>query len=482
MQKPSRFSLKTDSIYQDKSVHVNTREETTQSLCPECLIKIDAKRVIRGNDVFLEKTCPVHGSFSTPTWKGEPQFTAWKRPKIAKSLPATFHEIEKGCPFDCGLCLDHRQRSCTILLEVTDRCNLRCPICYADSGNHRRPDPSPDLIRTWFQKARQAAGNCNIQLSGGEPCVRDDLADIVDMGKKTGFGFIQINTNGVRAARDKAYVKALKDAGLASAFLQFDGTCDEIYLKLRGRRLLDEKLAAIAAFAENDIGVVLVPTLVPGINTDHVGDILSAAVKMSPAVRAVHFQPMSYFGRYVHDNGRRDRLTLPELMRAIEAQTGGMFKVSHFKPPGCENARCSFHGNYVIRPDRKVMSLQKSETCCESPQNAEKSAFKAISYVARQWAWPLKPKAAPAVATPCCSGPQKAAVPDNSGLVRLEDFIDRARTHTFSVSAMAFQDAWNLDLERVQECCIHVMAPDGRLVPFCLYNLTAESGKTLYRP
>jgi tetraether lipid synthase len=482
MQKPSKFSLKTDSICQDEGVHVKIREETTQSLCPECLVKVDATRVIRGDSVFLEKTCPVHGSFSTVIWNGKPHFTAWKRPKIAKSLPVTFHDIEKGCPFDCGLCPDHWQRSCTILLEVTDRCNLCCPICYADSGKGCRPDPSPDVIRTWFQRARQAAGSCNIQLSGGEPFVRDDLADIVAMGKKSGFDFIQINTNGVRAGQDRSYVRALKDAGLASAFLQFDGTCDEIYLKLRGRRLMDEKLAAIEAFAENDIGVVLVPTLMPGINTDHVGDILNAAVKMSPAVRAVHFQPVSYFGRYVHHNGRRDRLTLPDLMRAIETQTGGMFKVSHFKPPGCENARCSFHGNYVIMPDGKVMALQKAETCCESPRSAEKGAFNAISYVARQWAWPLKPNAAPAGEAPCCLGPPKSTVPDNRGLVRLEDFVKRARTHTFSVSAMAFQDAWNLDLERVQECCIHVMAPDGRLVPFCLYNLTADCGKTLYRP
>jgi uncharacterized radical SAM superfamily Fe-S cluster-containing enzyme len=473
--------LKTASIFQDESVPMKIGKEATRSLCPECLMKIDATRVIRGENIFLEKTCPFHGSFSTVIWKGDPYFTSWKRPKISKSLPVTFRDVEKGCPFDCGLCPDHRQRSCTIILEVTDRCNLHCRVCYADSGTQGRPDPAIDTIRTWFQSARQAAGNCNIQLSGGEPCVRDDLADIVDMGKKAGFHFIQINTNGVRSARDKAYVKSLKDAGLSSAFLQFDGVSDEIYLKLRGRRLLDEKLAAIEVFGENDIGVVLVPTLVPGINTDHVGDILNAAVKMSPTVRAVHFQPVSYFGRYFHHNGSRERLTLPELMRAIESQTSGVFKVSHFKPPGCENARCSFHGNYVIMPDKKVMALQKAETCCEPLQSAEKGAFNAISYVARQWVSPLKPNAAPARQAPCCSVPPKSAGPDDNGLVRLEEFIQRARTHTFSVSAMAFQDAWNLDLERVQECCIHVMAPDGRLVPFCLYNLTADSGKTLYR-
>jgi uncharacterized radical SAM superfamily Fe-S cluster-containing enzyme len=64
----------------------------------------------------------------------------------------------------------------------------------------------------------------------------------------------------------------------------------------------------------------------------------------------------------------------------------------------------------------------------------------------------------------------------------LDLFIRQARTHRFTVSAMAFQDVWNLDLERVRDCCIHVLAPDTRLIPFCLYNLTSQSGGRLYRP
>ncbi len=458
-------------------------EATTQSLCPECLEKIKADRVLCGNHVYLEKTCPIHGSFSTVIWKGEPQFIHWKRPKIPKSPPVAFHDIEKGCPYDCGFCPDHRQRSCTIILEVTGRCNLHCPVCYADSGNHAQADPSMDTIHAWFQRAYQAAGNCNIQLSGGEPTLRDDLPEIVGIGKKTGFHFIQINTNGVRAACDKAYVKDLKNAGVVSAFLQFDGVSDDVYVKLRGRKLLEEKLASIEAFGENDIGVVLVPTLVSGVNTHQVGEILKAAVKWSPVVRAVHFQPVSYFGRHFPINGDRLRLTLPELMRSIENQTDGMFKVSQFKPPGCENARCSFHGNYMIMPEGKVISMQKSGTCCDPPMSAEKGAFKAISYVARQWASPLKPDLSMVSKASCgCSGSETACQTDNSSLIRLEDFLERARTHTFSVSAMAFQDVWNLDLERVKDCCIHVMATNGALVPFCLYNLTAAGGKKLYRP
>lgn len=456
-------------------------EDHTQSLCPECLAKIDAGRAVRGDTVFLEKTCPSHGSFSTKIWKGEPLFENWQRPKIPKSPSVTFHDMENGCPFDCGLCPGHNQRSCTVILEVTERCNLHCPVCYADSGTHGRTDPPLAVIRKWFEQARRAAKGCNIQLSGGEPTLRDDLPEIVDMGKKAGFDFIQINTNGIRAARDDAYVNALKDAGLASVFLQFDGVDDDIYKKLRGRKLVKEKMAAIDVFGAHDIGVVLVPTLVPGVNTNSVGRILETAVGMSPVVRAVHFQPVSYFGRYMQTSGS-ERLTLPELMHEIEIQTGGLFEVSHFNPPGCENARCSFHGDFVIMPDGTTLPLHKSGTCCGPPIEAEKGALNSISHVARQWVSPAGKCGAPAsLPGRGCSSPEKTMDSTESGLIRLDDFIERARTHTFSVSAMAFQDAWNLDIDRVRDCCIHIMSPDGRLVPFCLYNLTATDGTRLYR-
>ncbi len=409
-------------------------------------------------------------------WQGSPDFTAWKRPKIPKPPRVAFHNIEKGCPYNCGLCPDHRQRSCTIILEVTDRCDLRCPVCYADAGRESSPDPSVESICCWFRNAWQAAENCNIQLSGGEPALRDDLPEIVRIGRKTGFEFIQINTNGIRLSHDTDYVKALKDAGLASAFLQFDGLDDSVYRKLRGRTLLKEKMAAIEQLEKAGIGIVLVCTVVPGINADSVGDILKTAVGLSPAVRAVHFQPISYFGRYFEDREGKRRITLPELMRGIEIHSGGMFRVEDFRPPGCENARCSFHGNYIIMPDRKVKPLNSPKSCCDTPTDAEQGAIQAISYIARQWASPMK-------ANHSCSSCScdLASDSENRGLIRMEEFIERARSHTFSVSAMAFQDVWNLDIERVQDCCIHVMAPDGRLIPFCLYNLTASDGKRLYR-
>ncbi len=466
----------------------------TESLCPVCLAKLPATVRVTGGTAILEKRCTEHGHFEAPIWRGEPAYDTWQRPKVPQRPPHTLTRVEAGCPHDCGLCPAHHQRSCTILMEVTQRCNLSCPVCYADAGGDAGQDPTMDTIAAWFETARTSAPQANIQLSGGEPTVRDDLPSIVALGRAAGFAFIQLNTNGVRIAQDDAYLDALKNAGLASIFLQFDGVDDAVYKRLRGRALLDIKLRAIQACAARGIGVVLTPTLVPGINTDAIGAILDKAIELSPGVRAVHFQPISYFGRYFTSREEKLRLTLPELMQAIEVQSKGRIKAAHFKPPGCENARCSFHGSFLVTPGRRIMALQgrSDASCCSSdskgppgkifqpPIPAAEGAARAMAYVRRQWA-------APAQAGERTNGDTRGETETNhrkagqGDLPTLDDFIARAKTHTLSVSAMAFQDAWNVDLDRVRDCCIHVMSPDHRLIPFCLYNLTASDGRRLHR-
>lgn len=457
----------------------------TESLCPVCLERLPAQRMTTGDEVHLVKTCPRHGAFETVIWHGKPSFNQWRRPKIPVPAPLLLSEREKGCPFDCGLCPDHRQRSCTVIIEITQRCNLACPVCYADSPT-TTPDPSPATVAELFRKVTRTAPGSNIQLSGGEPILRDDLPDLVGMGRDAGFNFIQINTNGLRLGQEQAFVKALKQAGLVSVFLQFNGIDDEIYCRLRGRRLLAAKRAAIEACAELDIGVVLVPTLVPGVNTHQIGTILETTLSLAPAVRGVHFQPVSYFGRYPTPPDPSARITLSEVMCAIEEQSKGLFKTAHPGPPGCENALCSFHGRFLQTGDGKVVPLNPvaSKDCCGTPVRADTAAAKAMTSVARQWAGPARSEMErmPDDGCDCRASTLKIGKDGTPTPLNLDAFTLRARTHIFSISGMAFQDARSLALDRVRDCCIHVMALDGRLIPFCLYNLTNIDGRRLYRP
>lgn len=432
----------------------------TWSVCPVCLRRVPAQRRRKGNDICLAKHCPEHGSFEAVIWRGKPDFADWVRPKTPSRPVGCFTEVALGCPFDCGLCPDHGQHTCTALLEITQRCNLGCPVCFADAG--RGPEPDLATIRFWYERARQGGGRCNIQLSGGEPTVREDLPEIIALGRKLNFDFIQLNSNGLKLAED-GYAHRLREAGLASVFLQFDGLDDAIHQRLRGRPLAEIKRRAVERCAEAGLGVVLVPTVVPGINDRALGDILRFALSAGPLVRGVHFQPISYFGRYPEPPADADRVTLPEIMRLLEEQTRGLVRTEHFRPPGCEHALCSFHGNFLRAADGALLPLTKSGGAC-CPQPAAEGARQSIAYTARQWA-----------------GIGKCACEAPTGIPRLEDFADQARTWLFSISAMAFQDAWTLDLERLKGCCIHVVAPDGRLVPFCAYNLTSAEGRPLYR-
>jgi uncharacterized radical SAM superfamily Fe-S cluster-containing enzyme len=445
----------------------------TQSVCPECLQRIPAQRVARGQNVFLQKCCPEHGEYQVCIWRGEPDYFAWTntQPPASPALCAT--EVSKGCPFDCGLCPEHRQQTCCVLLEVTNQCNLYCPVCFAAAAAGTVQEPELPVIEGWYRMLMQSGGPYNIQLSGGEPTVRDDLPEIIALGKQIGFDFFQVNTNGLRLASDEQYVGRLKAAGLNCVFLQFDGMSDSVYQTLRGRPLLDIKQKVIDVCAAHDIGVVLVPTLMPGVNDSHIGDILRFAISRMPVVRGVHFQPVSYFGRYPAEPQAADRMTIPQVMSEIERQSGGQIKASHFRPPGGEHAHCSFHGNFVLLQSGELKPLLPAgSVCCCQAKPTSGGSNRARQFVARQWSAPRgirghhKDQMAKAAA---------------GNLASLDEFLERVNTYTLAVSGMAFQDAWTLDLDRLKQCFIHVVGPDNRLIPFCAYNLTDRHGRALYR-
>jgi len=325
-----------------------------------------------------------------------------------------------------------------------------------------------EAVRRAFETLLAAGGPYNVQLSGGEPTLRDDLPEIIQLGVSLGFDYLQLNTNGLRLAEDPSYAGRLKDAGLACVFLQFDGVTDSACERLRGRPLFEQKKLAVDRCAEAKLGVVLVPTLMPGVNVCEIGSTIDFAVERIPDVRGVHFQPISYFGRYPGRPSDADRLTIPEILREIEAQTTGRILAEHFKPAACENSYCSFHGNFVLLPDGELKSWTRHDpgACCAKPERIQDAAAKKRRFQSRFWTSPN--------VKPCM-------VASDLRLGDWDLFLQRAITHSFCISGMAFQDAWNLDLDRLRECSIHVVHPDGRLVPFCAYNLTGFDGRSLYR-
>ena len=200
---------------------------STSSVCPVCMQRVAAIREQQGNTVYLVKHCPEHGTFRTVIWRGNIPFSTWLRPKKPSAPLQAFTDVNRGCPFDCGLCSAHGQHTCTALIEITHRCNLRCPVCFADAGTEQAAtEPSLERIGFLYDQVMAGSGPSNIQLSGGEPTMREDLPEIIRLGRQKGFHFIQLNSNGLKLAATPDYALTLKEAGLASVFLQFDGVSD----------------------------------------------------------------------------------------------------------------------------------------------------------------------------------------------------------------------------------------------------------------
>ena len=450
----------------------------TRSVCPICQKNIPAFHVREEGGVYLKKHCDEHGDFSCIIWRDLVSYEDW----IAREA-APDSESGLECPQNCGLCGNHLNGTCCVLLEVTKRCNLQCSFCFAEGGEEGEDIPFEKIVEDI--KKLTVKGKTLLQLSGGEPTVRDDLPEIIRAAKEAGCAYVQLNSNGLRLAAEPGYAQKLRDAGLSFVFMQFDGISDGVYETLRGRPLFEIKKKAIEHCGAANLGVTLVPTLVPGLNTGQIGDILNFAAENSPAVRGVHFQPVSYFGRTPDLPSDDGRFMLDELIHALYAQSDRLVPEGSLAPSCCDHALCGLHGDYIVMPEGNLYALHldtaadccgadpgDSDCCCD-PAAADRNR----EFVARRWQRPDQPDCCCTLAEedccctpteePCCGGGEVS--PDDAPKSwDLDEFYDRVRSHGFTISAMAFQDVGNFDIERLRRCSLHVFA-DGRHYPFCAY-------------
>ncbi|KNZ43428.1 radical SAM (seleno)protein TrsS [Acetobacterium bakii] len=454
--------------------------EKTKSICPVCHKTISALRIQKGNKIYLHKECDLHGKFEALLWDASTQggggyqqnskndinseeCLEWQNwtTEAVNTIPAVFDtKSNHNCPHDCGLCESHQQQACCVLIEITQNCDQNCNYCFASahSSKGKSEDLSLGEIREMYASllARNTGRSFNIQLSGGEPTMREDLPEIIRMGKEMGFPYIQLNTNGRRLATDPAYARKLHEAGLSSVFLQFDGTEEAIYENIRGKPLLELKEKAIENCAAAELGTVLVVTVVPGVNDHNLGDILRYGIKRLPFVRGIHFQPVSYFGRFPHQPLDTDRITIPQLIGKLVIQSEDKLKTNQFVPLQTGHPVCSFHGNFLIMEDGGLISLDSDPNKCGCGYN-EDSIERARNYIAKKWTYKFQRIA------------EKVSKDyDYSSWDRL---LAKINSHGFSITAMAFQDAWNLDLERLQKCRVQVAVKGNKLIPFCAYNI-----------
>lgn len=486
----------------------------TRSLCPVCHEPIEAMYREEGDRVYFIQNCPEHGTFSALASENAEDFKSWIDNPVINIPPK--QALTKGdpddmsCPLHCGPCENHLQTACCVLIDVTERCNQHCPYCFAVAGEDDASDEPTleeiekklDFLLTQGEDGREF----NIQISGGEPTVRDDLPEIIAMARDKGFRYIQINSNGRRIAEEEGYAEKLQQAGASVIFMQFDGTRDDIYERLRGEPLLEKKIQAIRNCEAAGLAVTLVPTVVKGVNDDNIGEMMDFLLDNVNVVKGVHFQPASFFGRHP---GNDERITMFGLLRKLEAQRP-QFKYTDSMPISTGHPLCCFYSTYIKEPDGIIRcTLGKSTpddssegecccccgdgefqetgapSCCDmtkadqlevlTPGCCDMTKADQLEVIKKDRDYVLN-KWDVSVPQECCCGcePEEPTYKSSEEITDLDEFLTYYRRNTFTVTGMAFQDESNLDAERLKRCRVVQLTDDNRLIPFCAYN-------TIYR-
>ncbi len=472
---------------------------TVRSLCPECLQTIPADEFVENGQVMMRKTCPAHGTFTDIIFSDAEMFLRMEEWHFGdgQGFANPGGAVEGECPDRCGICGWHTSHTSLANVDLTSRCNLSCHICFADANRHPY-DLSFDQAQESLKRLRAQcpAPAFAVQFSGGEPTVHPRFLDIVASAKALGFSHIQVASNGLKFA-DPDFARRARDAGLQYVYLQMDGTSDDVFLRLRGRTLLAEKLSVLESARKAGLRVIFVPTIVKGVNDHQIGDLLRLAFEHLDVLSGVAFQPMTFTGRVIEGDRLEQRFTLSDLARDFSLQTGlthpredwfplssavplvryagaltGAALVNHTCHPHCglmtllfidQNRRAvpitRFLDLYGLLKDIEGLAGRTQKT-----RIRVLSKVRALQTLNRYF----HPKCAPEGLT------------FFRFLQTLDGFADKKyswddghKGHTYKtlyVLGMHFMDAYNYDLERVSRCGVHYSAPDGKIYPFCTYN------------
>ena len=469
--------------------------QKTESLCPECLRILPAEIFERDDKVWIRRSCPDHGTIEEVYWGSFEMYEKARKfaydgrgienPYVLKDNPV--------CPKDCGLCKIHMSHSALTNIVVTNRCDLNCWYCFffAEKAGYVY-EPSLKQLREMFRTIRaERPVPCNaIQLTGGEPCLRDDIVEIIKIAREEEIDHVQLNTDGIRLAKSPDLVRQVREAGVNTIYLSFDGVTEKTNPKNHRE---------IPAILENcraaNVGIVLVPTVIKTINDHQVGDIVRFSSTNIDVIRGINYQPVSLVGRMSQAERERFRITIPETIQRIEEQTGGEIAKDDFYPvpsitpfghfvealTGEAEYELSAHfacgmATYVFKDRDRLIPITRFvdvegllEYLEEKAQELKsgrskyvvgaKFLYKLGSFIdkEKQPKWLSLPK-----------------IISNALLKHDYQALGVFHHKSLFIGMMHFQDLYNYDIERVKRCDIHYATPDGRIIPFCAFNVIPE--------
>ena len=469
----------------------------TSSLCPECLKILPAEVFEENGRIMIRKACPEHGEFVDVYWGDSDMFKkAAKFAHDGHGIENPLVEVKTDCPFNCGLCSRHLSHTALLNIVVTNRCDLACWYCffYAKKAGYIY-EPSVEKIREMVRTAKsiRPVSTNAVQLTGGEPTLRDDIIEIIRAVREEGIEHVQLNTNGIRLAREPDFALKVKEAGVNTIYLSFDGV-DEHTNPKNG----PEVPAVLRNCRNAELGIVLVPTVIRGVNDHQLGEIIRFGADNIDVVRGVNFQPVSLTGSMPRKEREQFRITIPDAIKRIEEQTDGEIAAEDFYPVPCVTAISHFveamtgepqyeltthfacgMATYVFKENDRLLPITRFVDV--------EGLFEYLIHKAEE-----------------ISHSRIKTVRALKGIIDLRKFVDEEHApkdfdiskilfdvlvkHDYStlgkfhektlfIGMMHFMDLYNYDLARIQRCDIHYASPDGRIIPFCTFNVMPE----LYR-
>ncbi len=472
--------------------------ERTKTVCPECKLIVDGTIYRDEENVMIRKFCPEHGWSIEKYWEDYEMYMKMRSYNYYGRGFDNPNYVNKGenCPFDCGICERHKSHTGLANVVITNRCHLSCWYCffYAKEGEPIY-EPTREELANIFKVLRdQKPVPANaIQITGGEPTMRTDLVDIIKLAKEAGFDQIQLNTTGINLGLDPNFAVKLRHAGVSTLYLSFDGVSKRANPKNHW-----EAPSVLNAARKANIGIVFVPTVIRTINEHELGSIINFAINNIDIVRAVNFQPVSLVGRMPTRLREKQRITIPGAIKLIEEQTNGVItKDDWFSVPyvgginkfiealsGEYKYDLSIHfacgaGNYIfIDRDNKIIPLTRfvdARGLLEHLQNSVNEmegksrlqrrliALKAISGMRRFVDKEKQPKSINFTKL-------------LASVILKHDFatLGAFQLKSLFLGMMHFQDEYTYDIKRVEKCDIHYAMPDGRVLPFCTFNVFPE--------
>jgi 7,8-dihydro-6-hydroxymethylpterin dimethyltransferase len=451
----------------------------SRTTCPVCQELVDGVRVIRDGKVYLRRQCPKHGR-AEALISGDAEWFLKSLTYIVKGSVPLKHstKVQDGCPKDCGLCPDHEQHSCLPIIEITNHCNMECPICIVQN-RHNYVMSRAEFTAIIDGLVEKEGWLDTVNLSGGEPTIHPEFFDFLDIAKRPEISRVSVSTNGLRCAADLAFCEELARRGVY-VNLQLDAMSAPELRVLRGNGdQQGAKEKALANLEKAGCRTTIVSTVARGVNDHTIGDAVKLLMEKD-FILSLMFQPAAYTGYGGAHFGPHDPMnvmTIPDVVNAIDQQTAGALTKQDFLPLPCSHPSC-FGLTYLLKVEDGYVPF---------PRFVEIERY--LDLISNRGT--IRPDAQ-------LEGSMRAAmdnlwtsadqVPDSGRILRalkkalrtmypeekvleLEERLKIGEGMVKTIFMHAFMDVHTFEVDRIKKCCTHYAMPDGKLMPGCAYNI-----------